>query len=242
MATGDIDDMSARLQPLIPHNWFTAGLAPLRDAALRGAAASLAFIFSVLAYVRGQTRIATSTDGFLDLVSADYFGGGLPRSPGQNDASFLARIKANLLRERATRASLVSVLTQITGRAPLVIETRRPADCGAYSAPNSGYGVAGFYGSVSIPFQGFVIAYRPPGTGLPNVGGYGSSVAAYGVPSQAEYASLSFVDGVTDADIYAAIDSVRPVANIVWASIQSDPARAPSHIGTDFVVGSSSLF
>jgi len=73
-----------------------------------------------------------------------------------------------------------------------------------------------------MPFQCFVIAYRPTGTGIPNVAGYGISTGAYGTPSQADYASLSNIQGsVADADIYAAIEATRPVGTTVWAAIQN---------------------
>lgn len=219
MATGDIDDMGARLQALVPSNWFTAGLAPLRDAALRGAASVLAFIFALLLYVRAQTRIATATDGFLDMIAADFFGTRLPRAENQSDTSYRARIIANLFRERGTRASVVQVLTQLTGREPLIFEPRRPADTGAYGAA-CGYGLAGGYGSMVLPRQAFVTAYRPLGTGVPNIAGYGISTTGYSTPSQGEYASLDMVrNAVTDADIYAAIDSVRPIGTTIWARI-----------------------
>lgn len=222
MATGDQNDISNRLQQLTPHGWFVPGLAPLRDALMQGVAKTLAFVFSLLAYVRQQTRISTATDGFLDMIAGDFFGAGLPRAAGQSDASYRARILINIFRERATRAGVVKVLQQITGRTPVVFEPARPADTGCYGGPAIGYGVAGGYGSLLLPMQAFVTAYRPVGTGIPLVAGYGISTAGYGVASQGEYAALSMVTGaVTDADIYAAIDSVKPAGTVVWARIAS---------------------
>ena len=74
-----------------------------------------------------------------------------------------------------------------------------------------------------LPFQAFVTAYRPTGSGIPNIAGYGNAPAAYGVASQGgEYATMSMIQGaVTDADIYAAIDSVKPVGTILWTRITS---------------------
>jgi hypothetical protein len=127
-----------------------------------------------------------------------------------------------MFRERATRNSVVKVLQDLTGRTPKIIEPKRPADTGVYGGPLIGYGVAGAYGSLQMPYQAFVIAYRPLGTGIPSVAGYGISTGAYSTASQAEWASLSMIQqGVTDADIYAAVDSVRPAATIVWVDIQS---------------------
>jgi len=111
MATGDQNDILTRLKALMPNGWFTGGLAPLRDALLTGWANMFAFAYSALAYVRNQTRIATASDGFLDLIAADYFGQNLVRGSNQSDASFRATILANLIRQRVTRASVASVLT-----------------------------------------------------------------------------------------------------------------------------------
>jgi hypothetical protein len=73
-----------------------------------------------------------------------------------------------------------------------------------------------------MPHQAFVVAFRPIGQGIPLLGGYGSSVGGYGVGGRLSYASLSQVQGaVTDADIFAAIDAVKPAATTVWTRIES---------------------
>ncbi|QOR55294.1 MAG: hypothetical protein SHS37scaffold220_63 [Phage 67_12] len=474
MATGDQNDIQSRLRQLIPHGWFLNGLSPLRDALLLGLGNILAFGYSLLAYVRLQTRIGTATDGFLDMIAGDFFGSSLTRAANQTDASYRSRILINIFRERVTRRAVTSILTQLTGRAPGIFEPARPADTGSYgaavavsraamgayydaagllrmAAPNTprytynpanlaaptsllveaaatnlltfsasidnaawaktnlltvvpgtftapdgtptadailenttastthfcgrtftiaanapyavsvflkaagrssalisygksgspftrfrslvnlttgtvtgqdvnsplaltqrsaiplpngwfqvllggipdtgstdgyleirlhngatdtytgdgvsgilvwgaqleatalstsyiptgattaardpdvlvnnmpagsgalgGYGVAGGYGSMLLPMQAFVTAYRAYGTGVPNVAGYGISTGAYSTPSQSDYVSITQVSGsLTDADIYAAIDSVRPVSYVIWARISS---------------------
>lgn len=222
MATGDQSDIQSRLGQLTPASWFPVGQAALRDALLQGLAAIFAFVFSLLVYVRQQTRIATATDGFLDLIAGDFFGSTLTRTLNQSDESFRSRIIINLFRERGTRNALSLVLTQLTGRAPVIFEPARPADTGAYGGPVIGYGVAGGYGSLQLPMQAFVTAFRPPGAGIPSIAGYGVTTAGYATPSQGEYAALSMVQSsVTDDDIYAAIDSVRPVGYVVWARISN---------------------
>lgn len=221
MATGDQSDIAGRLQQVIPHGWFANGLSPVRDALLQGAASALAFAYALLGYVRIQTRITTAGDAFLDMIAADFFGTALVRTLGQTDASFRARIIASLFRERGTRNAVKTVLTQLTGRAPVVFEPARPADAGGYGMA-CGYGVAGAYGSVLLPMQAFVTAYRPLGVGIPSVAGYGVPTAGYGVPSQGEYASMSMIQGaVTDADIYNAIDRVRPAGYTIWVAISN---------------------
>lgn len=220
MATGDQADFLTRLQRLIPSNWFTVGQAALRDGVLTGIANTLSFIYSVLAYLRLQTRISTATDGFLDLIAADYFGSNLFRATNQSDASFRARIIASILRERGTRNGVQSILQQLTGRTPIIFEPQRPLDTGVYGGPGLAYGLAGAYGSMLLPYQSFVTIFRPVGQGIPSIAGYGASIGGYGVGS-IEYATLSMIQGITDADLYAAVNSVRPVGYTIWARITS---------------------
>ncbi|TXD58936.1 hypothetical protein FUT88_13335 [Ralstonia sp. TCR112] len=192
------------------------------DSLLAGITTALSFVYSLYAYAKLQTRILTASDGWLDMIAADFFGTSIQRKANQTDASFRATIIANLFRERATRHAIVKVLQDLTGRTPKIVEPKRPADTGSYGGPLIGYGVAGAYGSMQMPYQAFVIAYRPLGSGIPSVAGYGISTGGYSQASQAEWASLSMIQqAVTDADIFAAIDSVRPAATIVWTNIQS---------------------
>lgn len=220
MSTGDNRDILKRIKSLIP-SWF-GDSSPILDAVIMGLANGLAFIYSLYAYAKLQTRILTATDGWLDMIAADYFGAALLRAAYQSNTSFRARIIINLFRERATRNGITKVLIALTGRAPIIIEPQRPLDTGAYSATNSGYGMAGAYGSLLLPFQAFVQAYRPSSSGIPLVAGYGASTAGYGTPSRADYASISQIQGaVTDADIFNAVDSVKPAGSIIWVNINS---------------------
>lgn len=220
MSIGDNSDILKRIKSVLPP-WF-GDSSPILDAVITGMANGLAFIYSLYAYAKIQTRILTATDGWLDMIAADYFGTALLRASNQSDTSFRARIIINLFRERATRAAITKVLIALTGRTPIIIEPQRPADTGAYAAPNSGYGMAGAYGSLLLPFQAFVQAYRPSSSGIPLVAGYGSTSAGYATPSRADYASISQIQGaVTDADIMAAVDSVKPVGTTIWVNINS---------------------
>jgi hypothetical protein len=235
MAIGDQNDILSRLIRYLPVSWFDGDSNPIRDGVLSGLAAGHAAVYSMLAYVRGQTRIKTTSEGFLDLISQDYFGGALPRLAGENDAHFLIRIQLNLLRERATREGVVKVLVDLTGFTPVIVEPQNPADCGGYGAPSCGYGAAGYYGSMLLPYQGFVHAFRPSTSGIPNMAGYGNvtgyAPGGYG-SGLIEYGSLSMIQGaVTDADIYAAVASVIPEGTIAWMEI-SNPS--PSSAGAGF--------
>lgn len=222
--TGDQHDIFSRLKSALPQRWFgsTADSMPVVDSLLTGVATGLSFVYSLYAYAKTATRIKTMTDGWLDITAGDFFGTSIQRKANQSDASFRATIIANMFRERATRNGMIKVLKDLTGRTPQIIEPKRPSDTGVYGGPLIGYGLAGSYGSMLMPYQAFVIAYRPLGSGIPSVAGYGVSTGGYSQPSQAEWASLSMIqNAVTDADIFAAVDSVRPAATIVWTQIQS---------------------
>jgi hypothetical protein len=217
--TGDQADMLARLKAVLPR-WFPDSVLIL-DGILSGLALAASLLYQVISYADLQVRIKTAIDGWLDLIAYDFFGAALVRTSGQSDESLRTRILINLLRERVTRAALVRVLTDVTGRAPIVIEPTRPADCGGYGAMG-GYGSAGAYGSLAVPYWCFVQAFRPASSGIPFVAGYGSTPSGYSQPSRGEYASLAMVQGsVTDADIYAAIESVKPAGMTVWVNLSN---------------------
>jgi hypothetical protein len=222
MATGTPADVVSRLQFLLPSRWFTVGMTAIRDAALQGLASALSFIYSLLAYIRQQTRIGTATDGFLDLIAADYFGTNLQRQSGESDPAYRLRILQALFRERNTRQAVVLILQELTGRTPIIFEPQRAADTGGYGGYLLAYGESGAYGSMVLPMQAFVTAFMPVGTGIPNVAGYCVPTGAYSTGSQAEYTSASMLDEtVTDADVYNAVESVRPTCATLWVNIQA---------------------
>ena len=214
---GDATDMAARLLSLLPRRWF-ADSAPVLAAVLAGLAEAWAWLYAMVATVRLQTRNATASDGSLDLVARDFFGQALVRRFGESDTALRARIDREMLRERATRPALIAVLTDLTGRAPQIFEPARPADTGAWGGP-LGYGEAGGWGSLKLPFQCFVVARRARGSGVPVVSGWGVAAGAWG-GGAIEYASFAMVESqVSDADITAAIVRTMPVATIAWTQI-----------------------
>lgn len=210
---GDPTDMLSRLRAALPARWFP-DVAPLLDGLLSGLAQAGAATYGLVQYAHTQARIATATNLWLDLVAADFFGIRLQRRAGEADGPFRVRIQRELLRPRATRPALVAQLHDLTGRAPWIFEPSRPADTGVWGGW-AGYGVAGGWGSLSLPFQLFVVARRPAGSGIPLVPGYGAG--GYGVAG--EYVALNMLSGVTDADIFATITAVMPAAATAWTRI-----------------------
>ena len=211
---GDAPDMVARLRAALPARWFPDS-APVLKGLLSGLAQSATAIFTLVAYARTQARIATATDLWLDLIAEDCFGPRLRRRGGEIDVIFRPRIQRELLRPRATRAALAAQVTDLTGLAPAVFEPARPADTGGYGV-RAGYGNAGGWGSLSLPFQCFVVVHRPAGGGIPLIPGYGF-VGGYG--AACAYASADMLTGITDADIYATVAAVMPAAVTAWTRI-----------------------
>ena len=221
MAIGDQGDMQARIRAVLPNGWFPDAT-PVLDALLAGLGAAWAWVYSLILYAQAQTRIASATDVFLDIIAADFFATKMLRRPGEPDATYRGRIGANLLAPSGTRAALVRRLSLLTGRAPAIFEPTRPDDTGAYATGSLGYGVAGAWGSLALPYQVFVTAYRPQGSGIAAVAGYGPGngwAGGYGV-GPIEYASLAMAAGqVTDAEIQAAVAETMPAASIAWMRI-----------------------
>ena len=204
----------------MPIRWF-ADSAPVLDGLLAGLGWAWSWAYSLLTYVQTQARVATATDVWLDIIASDFFGSRLQRRGGQSDAALRILIENNLLREHGTRQAIINTVQNLTGRSPTIFEPMRTADSGGYAIGGVGYGAGGGWGSMALPFQCFVTAYRPSGAGIAVVAGWGGPAGAYG-GGVIEYASLAMVQGqVADSDIMAAIVDVLPVAAIAWTRIQN---------------------
>ena len=220
MATGDQNDIYTRLKGLLPPTWF-GNSNPILTGALTACSSALAWCYSLYLYAKLQTRISTATDGWLDIAAYDFFGKNLQRSAGQSDDLFRNQMKINLFRERGTRQAIIDILEDMTGKTPYIFEPQRPLDTGSYGGPMIGYGVAGGYGSLMLPYQAFVTAYRPSGSGIPYIAGYSSTPSGYSVASRGEYASQSMITGsITDAQVYEAIAAVKMEGTLVWVRLQ----------------------
>jgi hypothetical protein len=250
VATGDTNDFLARLKAVLARRWFASSVpgadssTPVLDGVLTAPASVASWLYDLLEYVAGQRRVATATDINLDMIANDFFGLALPRRAGEQDNAYRARIAANLLAQKDTRAAVIQAVTTLTGIAPAIFEPARPADTGGYGhlgmtkGTGLGYGVAGGYGSLSLPFQAFVKAYRPHGGGIANSQGYyslangGGAIGGYGV-GLLQYASMNMIRGVvSDDDIMATIAATAPAATILWCNVGNAPGLPPQKPGT----------
>jgi hypothetical protein len=206
--------MAGRLRALLPSGWF-ADEAPVLTGLLQGMGAAWACIYGLIQFVIQQARISTATGVFLDLISSDFFGNLLPRLGLEQDSAFLQRIKDELFRPRATRPALILALQELTGRTPIIFEPRLSSDTGGYTLGGVGYNVGGGWGNMSLPFQVFVTAYRPHGSGIALIAGYGTG----GVPV---YGDLTMEPPqILDAEIFSAIPPLLPAATVAWTRLSN---------------------
>lgn len=213
---GDITDLAARLKAQIPHSWFKSS--PKFDATLQGPAWALSTIYSQITYAALQTRIATATDGYLDLIANDFFGTNLPRLTNETDGAYRTRILANLFVKGPTRANMSAVLTLITGRTPDIFEPSNTNDSGGWDGEFYWDTGVGKWGD-PMPYQSFVTVYRPL-TNAQSLGELDSwrwSWDSYGAWSDQQITSI------TDAAIIAAVESTRMTGSIVWMRILDNP-------------------
>jgi hypothetical protein len=211
---GDADDMAGRMQATLPFGWF-ADDAPVLQAVLQGVGTAWASCYSLLQALILQSRISTATGEFLDFISTDFFATMLLRFSGELDAAFRQRILLELLRPRGTREAITVALSQLTGQTPDIFEPARTTDTGGYNFGGCGFGVAGGWGNLGLPFQFFITVYPPVGGGIANLAGY----ATGGVPVRGNLAMETAQ--LTDADLFAAIPPLLPAGTIAWARISS---------------------
>jgi hypothetical protein len=224
---GDLADFVFRLRSALPKRWFSAE-GPNLTALLTSIGTPWAWLYKLIRYVVVQTRIATATNEWLDLVANDFFGPRLRRKKGEFDMAFRTRIRLALLRETATRTAITYGLQGITGIEPKVFEPANCMDTGAYGTLSNdpalsnvglAYGVTGGWGSLGLPYQFFITAARPATPGVAALAGYCTSNGGYG-QGVIGYVDLSLLPGqVTDADIQRTLCDLLPINAVAWLRI-----------------------
>jgi len=166
---GTWQDHAQRIMDLIPDSWV-GDTAKLRGT---GVLASVAQGVGMLTfqnyfaarYQQLQTRIATATDTNLDLISADLFGGTLPRLPNELDNAYRVRIQQHIS-PQATRFGMqlaLQYLSNLLNFTFAIVEDGNTYDCmslGTYG----GLGTLGALGGALVgPGDVYItIFYRPP--------------------------------------------------------------------------------
>jgi hypothetical protein len=218
-------DLLQRIKATLPAGWFGEAT-PILDAVLNALAAGWVGLLGLLDYVRMQTRISTAFDGWLDLVATDFFGSRVQRRLQEPDVSFRQRISTELLRDRCTRAAIHDTLLELSGRSPIIFEPTNPQDTGCYSSLGTieagcfGYCISGGWGSLDLPFQAFVTAYRPALPGIAMINGWGGSWGGFGVGLSSYTGADSNSSWANDAEIYETTARTASACTIVWMSIR----------------------
>ncbi|MCJ2084587.1 hypothetical protein MKK88_01070 [Methylobacterium sp. E-005] len=211
---GSATDLLRRLKSLFPRRW-TSDTAPVRDAVFGGIGDSLAWLYAQQQTVKAGTRRAGTIGYLLDIDAWGFFQGRILRRAGEADAAWRKRYTDEIFRPRATRAAIDKAVYDLTGKHPIIVDPWNPNDTAAYRY--SYYGQAK-YGSLGLPYQFFVTAYRPCPPGIPNIAGYRSGY--YGAPTTS-YISLSQITSpVPDSEIYATIARTAAAGVVSWTRIQ----------------------
>jgi hypothetical protein len=247
MTTGSQQDILSRLQSYLPRGWFgDLTQTPILNGLLAGVSSVFAVMYTLIMFFWAQTRLQTSSGGWVDIWASDFLGTSLPRKAGESDSAYIARIQISIFQARATRPAMIKVLTQLTGVAPIIFEPARPLDTGCLGANT---GVASFcgvarMGSISCPFSALILAYRPLVNGGSAGAAYSNAAAwsALATPVSHSYTgSLSQeITSASDADIYAAINATRPVATNIGVCI-TNYGVSPFLLNSTFILDESTL-
>jgi hypothetical protein len=217
MATGDVPDLVYRLRTLLPP-WFpNQGQAPVLDAILTGIATLLSTSYGFIQYARAQSRISTASGGWLDLIAWDFFGSRFQRRPTETDLSFQPRLKKELIRPRLTRPAIISMVRDLTGFTPSLIEPFNGQDLGGFDLGNLALDAAGGMGATNHNNQIWVTAFRPITYGLQIAAGFDAGPGGFdtGLLELLDPQVLPSV--VADAEITARIQ--QTVAQGIFANI-----------------------
>lgn len=226
MAIGDENDVRSRLDQTLPP-WFNADETPVLDGLLSAYANIGSFLYSQSAYVELQTRISSATGDNLELIANDFFGPrNFQRYPNESDANYRNRIKASVLRERATRRGMVNIITMLTGFAPIIFEPSRGADCGGYNIGGMGYNVAGGWSYVNpadSAYQCFITVFTPVISTIAYVAGWGIPTGAWTISgTRSSWTDrFNFSDAVNEQQINQGINSTKVEGTVCWVRYQS---------------------
>jgi hypothetical protein len=224
MATGDPNDMTARLSAVMPAGWFQQDDSVL-NGILTGIGTGWAWCYSNLAAIRAQGRLATAFGWGLDLFAADFFGPMLQRNPGEVDNAYRNRISAALQPSGVSRAAILAKVRAL-GCTATAFEPSNPTDTGGWDTGYFGWDTTvGGWGDPLIA-QAFITVTLPTGGGVANYAGWAD------VSGNPQYAAGGWDSGnfgwtddsmitnqVTASEIYQTIAAAKAEGVTVWVGI-----------------------
>lgn len=202
MAKYDQNDFLQRMLSVVPISWFNFDY-PLLISILSAYAAVYAQMMQQIIYLKKQMRISTADMPFLILMMNDFLGGRLPPRYKESANTYRARLKANILRLRNSVAAYISVIFDLTGRIPIVLE--------GFNAGDTNYLNGGLFlndnklGSDGCA-QLTIIVYRPLNN-TTNTDGLNNQTYSLNAGIFLGDSTDDFI--ITDDDIRQAIESVR---------------------------------
>ncbi len=238
MAIGDVNDVLSRLKSVLP-SWFPQST-PILDGVLSGFAQIGSWAYGLLQYTQAQTRVATATDGFLDLAAYDFFGLRVRRKAAQPDAVLRGVIKTEVLRERDTRRGMIKALIDLTGTPVSIFEPSYAYDTGGYDTTSLAFDTNGAWGSRDLPYQMFITVVEPIGAGVPNVAGFDTSYGAWNGGYSSLIDKSAITGNITNQDIYDTVEATRAAGITCWVNITTPPVIG-ARLDIDFVLDTSLL-
>lgn len=224
---GSVADFVSRLRKRFPEGWAgNAVKAPIFAALLLGMATVHANFYALTQFVGQMVYLQSSTGGFLDTWAYDFFGATLLRNFGESDTSFLSRIRALLFVRTCTREAVISIVAEISGATPTLIEPWRGPDTFALGVDTFALGVAGAgrLGSLEMPYQAFLFV---PSVST-NISGMALNVAtmALNVSSSGNYLNDNVSGQISQEDVMNAVNLVRPIGVTVFADFTNSSSFA----------------
>ena len=218
--TGDQNDIASRIERMIPPWFGSSDNSPAINALVQGMSYALAFVYSLYAWAKLQTRVATMSGGWLDLAAGDYFGDGLRRFGNETDASYSRRIRLEVFRDRNTRNGIDHAVYDLTGNHPTIYESFRPSGNACMGDVGFAMGTAGLLGSSQAPFQVIITTPAPTGYGIPGRPGIGDTLNGIGDTFSLAGPSDVVANGPASLDLATAIDRVRTAGITYYITLQ----------------------
>lgn len=239
---GSVADIANRIISLLPRGWFVNTQSQLSATSsatqitisygppggiigviISGGSTALSWIYSLIQYVKLQTRRITTSDAFIDLGIFDFLALRVRRKASQTDASARVMWKQEVLRRRVTRAYVQQAVQDLTGTPVTIFEAFNPMDTGGIGAQWAFNEPTSAWGSNAYPYTMFITAVEPVGAGIPNLSGLNDSYGGFGA-GQFALADLFLTTGdVTNQDIYDMINFTRGAGIRCWVNIGPPP-------------------